>query len=301
MLRLLRLAAVSSLALAVVVMGAGAAGAAEAHHGQLGRCTGTLARPGVLAGTFGGDVVVTGVCAVNGGAAVIKGDLILARGAALNATFALNDVAGKGISSLTVRGDITVGRGAVLGMGCEPDFNPCSDDPAASAGGTLTGHNRVFGDVRASHALAVLVHASTIGGSMTVNRGGGGVTCAVPATGIFSVLQSPVFSDAEDNTIGGNLTVTGLRTCWLGALRNHVHGNIVDAGNKMADPDANEVLTNVVHGSIACFRNTPAVQYGDSAGSPNQVHGHAFGQCSFRVRQPNPSPSGPLTPISVKV
>ena len=34
------------------------------------------------------------MCAVNGGAAVIKGDLILAPGSALNATFALNDVAG---------------------------------------------------------------------------------------------------------------------------------------------------------------------------------------------------------------
>ena len=300
MLKLLRLAAVTSLALAVAVMGAEAAGAAETHHGQPNTCTGTLAKPGVLAGTFRGDVVVTGVCVVNGGAAVIKGDLILARGSALNATFALNDVAGTGTSSLTVRGDIRVGRGATLGMGCEPNFQPCSDDPNAASGGTLTGHSHVGGDVRASRALGVIIHASKINGSVTLNSGGGGKTCAVPTTGIFSLLQSPVFSDFEDNTIGGSLTVTGLRTCWLGALRNHVRANIVVAGNKMADPDAGEVLTNVVRGSIACFRNSPAVQYGDSGGSPNRVYGRAFGQCSFRVRKPNPAPSGPLAPISVK-
>ena len=83
------------------------------------------------------------------------------------------------------------------------------------------------------------------------------------------------YSDFEDSTIGGNLTITGLRTCWLGAGRNHVRENVVDANNKMADPDANEALANVIHGSIACFGNSPAVQYGDSGSSPNQVRRHA--------------------------
>ena len=77
--------------------------------------------------------------------------------------------------------------------------------------------------------------------------------------------------------------------------------NVVDANNKMADPDANEALANVIHGSIACFANSPAVQYGDSGSSPNQVRRHAFGECAFNVRQPNPAPSGPLEPISVKI
>ena len=301
MLKVLRLAAITSLALATVVLGAGTAGAAETHHHQPNTCTGTLAAPGVLAGTYRGDVVVTGVCFVNGGAAVIKGDLILAPGSALNAKFALNDVAGTGRSSLTVRGDVKVGYGAVLAMGCEAINGPCLDDPNAATGGTLTGQNRVLGSVRASGALAVLVTASTIRGDVSLRGGGGGVTCAVPATGIFAALQSPVYSDTTGNTIGGDLTITGLRTCWLGALRNQVRGNVVDANNTMADPDANEILANVVRGSIACFANSPAVQYGDSASSPNQVRRHAFGECSFSVRQPNPSPSGPLEPISVKI
>jgi hypothetical protein len=301
MLKVLRLASVTSLALALAVMGASAAGAAETHHQQHRTCTGTLTAPGVLAGTFRGNVVIKGVCAVNGGAAVIKGNLILAPGSVLNATFALNDVAGKGRSSLTVRGNVKVRNRATLAMGCEPNFSPCSDDPNAGTGGTLTGKNRVSGDVQASRALAVLLHASKIGGNVSLRGGGGGVTCAVPTSGIFAFLKSPVFSDAEDNNISGNLSITRLRTCWMGALRNQVQGSIFTAHNTMADPDANEVLANHVRGSIACFNNSPATQYGDSMSSPNRVQGRAFGECAFKVRQPNPAPSGPLAPISVRV
>jgi hypothetical protein len=301
MLRVLRFAAIASLALGTVVVGASAAGAAEAHQQHPHFCSGTLAAPGVLAGTFHSDVIVIGACAVNGGAAVIRGDLILTPGSVLDATFALNDVTGKGASSLTVFENVKVGPGAVLAIGCEPNFSPCSDDPDAAKGGTLTGHNHVFGNVSAWHALAVLLHASTIYGDVTSQGGGGGVTCAVPKTGIFHLLKSPVFSDAEDNNVGGDLSFTGLRTCWLGALRNYVHGSVVAVANKMADPDASEFLANVIRGNIACFANSPAVQYGDSMGSPNKVRGRAFGECAFGVRKPDPSPNGRLRPISIKV
>jgi hypothetical protein len=298
MLKLLRLAAAIPLGLAAAVaLGAGAAGATTVnhHHHHARTCTGTLGKPGLLAGTYRGDVVVKGVCFVNGGAAVIRGDLILARGSGLNATFANNDIAGSGKSSLTVHGDVKVGPGAVLVMGCEPNFNPCSDDPNS------TGQNTVRGDLTSVRALAVIVHSSSIRGDARVTGGGGGMTCAIPSHGIFKELQSPVFSDFEDNTIRGDLSITGLRTCWLGALRNQVGGDLRDINNKMADPDADEVLTNVIKGDIACFGNSPAVQYGDSMGSPNKVRHHASGECGFNVRQPNPSPSGPLTPISIKI
>ena len=301
MRKTLRIAAITSLVLGTVVLGAGAAGAAQTGGHQPRTCTGTFKSPGVLAGKYKGDVVVTGVCAVNGGAAVIKGDLILAPGSALNATFALNDVAGTGTSSLTVKGDVKVGSGALLAMGCEPNFNPCTDDLNAGTGGTLTGQNKVSGDIRAFHALGVLLHASTIKGDVSLRGGGGAESCNPPFPGAFADIGSPPFSDAEDNSIGGNLTMTGLQSCWLGALRNSVRGNVFVAGNTMADPDAMEILANRIHGSIACFNNSPAVQYGDSASSPNQVKRHAFGECGFNVRQPNPSPNGPLTPISVKI
>ena len=159
----------------------------------------------------------------------------------------------------------------------------------------------MFGSVSAWHALAVLLHASTIYGGVASQGGGGGVTCAVPKTGIFHLLKSPVFSDAEDNNVGGSLSFVGLRTCWLGALRNYVHGSVVAVGNKMADPDASEFLANVIRGNIACFANSPAVQYGDSMSSPNKVRGNAFGECAFGVRKPDPSPNGRLRPISIKI
>ena len=159
----------------------------------------------------------------------------------------------------------------------------------------------MFGDVRAFRALGVLLHASTIKGDVSLRGGGGAESCNPPFLGIFADLGSPPFSDAEDNAIGGDLTMTGMQSCWLGALRNSVRGNVVVAGNTMADPDAMEILANLVRGRIACFSNSPAVQYGDSGSSPNQVKRHAFGECSFKVLQPNPSPGGPLTPISVKI
>ena len=226
---------------------------------------------------------------------MIKGNLILAPGAALNATFALNHVAGTGTSSLTVFGNVSAGAGAVLAMGCEPNFSPCSDDQNAATGGTLTGQNSVFGNVVASRALTVIIHASKINGNLSC-IGGGGVSCAVPTTGILAALQSPPYFDAEDNTVGGSLTFAGVQTCWLGALRNQVRGNFVSLKNTMADADAGEVLANRIGGSIACFSNSPAVQYGDSGSSPNQVRGAAFGECAFNVRQPNPAPNPKFPP-----
>ena len=173
--------------------------------------------------------------------------------------------------------------------------------PGYWSAATLTGQNSVPGHVTAIRTLGVLLHASTIKGSVSLIGGGGAESCNPPFPGVFSDLGSPPFSDAEDNSIGGNLTMTGLHSCWLGALRNHVRGNLFTAHNKMADPDANEVLANHVRGDIACFKNHPATQYGDSGSTPNLVHGQAFGECSFNVKKPNPAPSGPLEPISVKV
>ena len=45
--------------------------------------------PGLLAGTYPSNVLVSGVCNVNGGPATVLGDLVIALGAGLNATFAL--------------------------------------------------------------------------------------------------------------------------------------------------------------------------------------------------------------------
>ena len=298
----------SAVALAVGPASANAKPAAKPNAPAV--CWGTLAKPGVLAGTYHGDVEIHGVCAVNGGAAVVDGNLILSPWSALNATFALNDVKGTGNSSLTVRGNVWVQQDATLAMGCLPNHSPCSDDPNAGTGGTLTGSNHVEGDIRATDAMAVIVHASKIDGNVTQTGGGGGTSCAVPTTGIFSVIGSPVFSDYEDNTIWGDLKVSKLTSCWFGALRDHVGGSADFSDIVMGDPDANEIHSNDIEGNLACYADTPAVQYGDAVGGvPNKVGGWAKGQCGFDVRMPNPAanptavpptPAGPLTPISVE-
>jgi hypothetical protein len=283
-----------------------AAAPASAHtmSPSVHTCTGTGTAPGVLAGTYSGDVVIKGFCQVNGGAAVVQGNLTVTPDSALNATFALNDVAHSGTSSLLVQGSVWVQKGAVLAMGCLPVHSPCSDDPKAATGGTLTGVNEVHGSLSGSDALAVIVHASKILGNVDQKGGGGGpaaMTCKVPTSGVFAALQSPVFSDYEDNSISGKLSVTGLQTCWFGALRDNVGASVRVDGNKFGDPDADEVNSNMISGSMSCFGNTPAVQFGDAAGgTPNKVEGNASGQCAFSVRLHNPVPNGPLTPISVQ-
>jgi len=133
---------------------------------------------------------------------------------------------------------------------------------------------------------------------VTQNGGGGGLSCT--PVGIFKLIGAPVFSDYEDNILGDSVSVTQVHSCWLGLLRNTVFGTLTFSSNKMADPDANEVLHNYVNRSLTCQGNVPAVQYGDSGSSPNAVNGSASGQCSFSRLMPNPSPNGPLTPISVR-
>jgi hypothetical protein len=285
----MRWAGAGCLVLVIGAAAAGPAGAAAARaSGTPATCTGTKKLPGHLFGTYPNGVLVSGYCDVNDGAAVVDGDLTVGAGATVDATFANNDVKGTGRSSLTVTGDLVVGAGATLVMGCEPVHMGCSDDP----NGTLTGSDHIDGSLIATDALGVVVHAATFGGSVTQTWGGGGVTPAsggAPATciktppGLFAAMGNGVFSDYEDNTIGGNLRIAHVQTCWIGALRNTVTGDMTDSHNLFSDPDANEALANAVGGNIKCKGNSPAVQYGDSLASPNVVSGSASGECSFTL------------------
>jgi len=259
-------------------------------------CGGTGGSPATLAGGTYSSVAVTGACAVNGGQVVVTGNVTVNAGAALVAAFAINDIAGSGTSGLTVDGNIDVDAGGTLLLGCEAAHFACVDDPD-QAHPTLNSASAVAGSVVATSPLGVLIHDSTIGADATQSGGGGGVNCT--PTGIFTVFGSPVYSDYEDNTIGGNLRITGLGSCWLGAIRNHIAGSATFDNNTLSDPDANENLTNQIAGNLLCNGNSPAVQYGDSSGSSNVVAGYATGQCAFNVVQPNPAPSGPSKHISI--
>ena len=248
-------------------------------------CRGTAKQPGTLAGLYL-NAIVDGVCIVNRGPALIQDDLIITRNSAVVAVF------GRRHSRIWVGNNILVRPGGSVIMGCEPKrlsgnpIFPCVDDPHPGHP-TLSSHEVVVGSILADRALGVVVHNSWIGHDVREFAGGGGLNCR--PTGIFIKFGSPVYSDYEDNWIGGSMWVRHLHSCWFGALRNWVGTSMTISENRMGDPDAMEVVTNVVGRDLTCFRNQPAAQFGDSQGNPNRVGLHAFFECGFRVVLPNPA------------
>jgi hypothetical protein len=170
----------------------------------------------VLKGRYPNGVTVKGFCFVNRGPARVTGTLDLQPGSALAAAFGMHH------SRLTVIGHVVVERGATLLLGCNTTSSPCIDDPANSnhnAKPTLHSSGRVTGSITGSNALGIIIHSTTIGGSVSQSGGGGGHTCRPPKTGPFALFHSPVFSAYEDSTIDENLSITGLRSCWMGVAR----------------------------------------------------------------------------------
>jgi len=281
--RLLLLAGGASLVLL-------ATGTAPALGTSTTTCTGDLSAlpgsAGTIKGTYSGNVVVNGACAVDAGSATINGNLILSPNATVVAAFASDN--------LTVKGSIQIKDGAALIMGCNPESFPCVDN----AGGTATA--KVLKNLMAEAPLGLVVHNTLVSGKEVVDGGGGGATCD-SSPGVFGVFGSPAYVDDEDTTVHGNYTIENVQTCWLGTLRVKVGGNLTDMNNTMADPDAGEVVANVVGGNISCSGNSPAVQYGDSGAAPNEVRGSASGECGFNVLSPDPDyDGGGPQPISVK-
>lgn len=271
---------------------------AAAKGGSAGShtCSGTLQSPGVLSGSYRGNVSVQGVCAVNAGPADINGNLVVRPGGALLAAFALNDQTHSGSSSLTVKRSIWIQRGGSMVLGCDPQSSPCIDDnqnhPSLSSEGTVGGNINEF------HPLGVLVHNTSIAGSVRERHGGGGVTCK--PSGIFTAFQSPVFSAYEDSSVGGNVSISGYKSCWLGIARVNIGRNLRLHNNTLADPDAIEVLSNTVGRNLNCRHNS-AVWDSSEAGNglfprnaePNTVAGHRLGQCVLATPTTQGGSAGP--------
>jgi hypothetical protein len=266
-------------------------------------CTGGNIAPGTYR-----SIIVTGICYMPAGTIVVRHDLSVAPGALLDAVTP-GDPSAHPVVPATVRigGNVFVGKDGVLVLGCSPNIS-CSNPPGIS-------FDRVRGNITALGALAVVIHSATIGGSVTVLGGGGGAAGGANSGGCFNTAKYPIpapwskdtalsnpktgtpqFTDAEDNFIGGNLTVTGMQTCWLGSLRNFVRGGITFANDVTSDPDGMEIDNNLAGGSMTCLNNDPAVQFGDSAAAPNLVGGSASGECGFNVVLPNPAPEAKQGP-----
>jgi hypothetical protein len=155
---------------------------------------------------------------------------------------------------VTIRGGLVVKSGATFVLGSE-------DNPVDT--GTITG------GVRATDAMNVQIHFVTIRGGVQIHGGDGA------EGGPFGVTWNTI----EDSTINGGVTIDGYNGFWQGFIRNNVHGSVNFNNNVVEDPDGNEIVTNIIHGSLNCEGNDPAPQIGDSEGQPNQVTGHKSGQC----------------------
>ena len=277
------------------------AGAAPAP-GPVTCGNGTPVSPQGLAGGVYSSLTVTGNCGISRGQVTVTGDVTVEPGAALVSTWALGP-GGVGTSGLTVGGNLVAGAGASLLLGCDPSELYCYDDPHPGSP-TLSSTTTVHGSIEAVDPLGVVMHHSFVDGDVVEAGGGGGVTCANPTENVFTHVPDnggSVYSDYENVTIGGNLRVTGVRSCWFGTLRTSVGGSATFADNTYHLTDADEILNNAVSGNLLCAGLQPTVHFGDAGtGSPNVVGGYATDSCAFAIRQAYPGSTPPVyLPFSV--
>jgi hypothetical protein len=261
----------------LIAAGLGVAGSAVAAPPQT--CSGTFDSPGMLSGSYS-NVVVSGFCGVSG-PTTISGHLVLRPNSTLAAVFAG--------ANLTVNGNVDVQRGATLLAGCNPFGFTCIDNEAGFSSTHITGN------LIQTQALGVVLHGDTIDGNVVENGGGGGVNC--DPSGVFVAFDSPVFSVYDGSRIGGNITVTGRQSCWLGIAHSQIGGSVHLLHNQLADPDAIEVIDNSIGGNIVCEQNSMVWDSADITEAlyprdwePNTVGGTRVGQCV--VAPPIDSPEG---------
>ena len=248
------------LAAALFLVAAMLPGATVASAANPYTCTGGVIPPGTYS-----SLTIAGDCSIPGGTVVVLGDLVVQPGAGLNAAIPPG-------GTVTVYGGAVVGKDAIFVLGCAPSICP-----------TKVTNDRIFGSLRADRPLAVILHGNIIGGHVSIQGGGGGASCA-PNAHLGSVIGFPgipAYTTFEGNTITGGLSVSGMQSCWLGLIRNDIRGAVKLQNNTMADPDAMEIVTNKIRGSLSCYGNSPKPQVGDSAGTANQVTGALRGQCAM--------------------
>ena len=117
------------------------------------------------------------------------------------------------------------------------------------------------------------------------------------------LFGSPVYSAYEDSWIHGNVSVSGMTSCWLGLARDHVRGNVRIVRDQLADPDAIEIVFNHISGNLVCRANSAVwdsaeAVFGQTAlyprtPQPNTVHGDRVGQCVLASPATQGGPLGP--------
>ena len=88
-------------------------------------------------------------------------------------------------------------------------------------------HPTVGLDLRSNQPLGVIVHNFTVGGDVIQTGGGGGVNCN--PQGVFKLFQSPVYSTYEVGSVGGDVRISSVHSCWMGIVQTaggQHHGDV---------------------------------------------------------------------------
>jgi hypothetical protein len=235
--------------------------ASAAPSGNAYTCTGGSIQSGNYA-----SITVTGFCDVVPDAVInVSGNINVAAGAVFNA----QSVA----STITVGHNVTAAAGSGLGLGCQTNTvgtpHPCRLEPNGNS--VIT----VDGNVTAADAALVLLNGITVNKNVTLTGGGGG-------------LEGVPDDWAEkNNTIGGNLTISGVTVDWLGVLFSNVGGNVNLSNITAIDPGdggfgAVSIFTNTIGNNLNCSNLLWRL-----TGGPSNIVGHnATGQCVGLVGGP---------------
>lgn len=242
-------------AAALTLVGAPAANAASGSGN--GTCAG-----GDVSGTYA-NLTIAGYCDVPLGATLtVTGNLTVAPGAVLDAQTVS--------STVTVGKNVSAGAGSMLGLGCQSPASVGNSGHQCDANVDPDGVSTVSvgGNVTATDATAVLLNGVSVKGNVTVTGGG-----------------SPFIPwSVKNNTIGGNITMSGQTTNWIGVLFNKVGGNATVTNIAIQDPDGSGngmyIGSNRIGHNLNCSGITPKVSGGFGPfQATNKVGGKATGQC----------------------
>ncbi|MEP6752878.1 MAG: hypothetical protein ABI959_09050 [Candidatus Dormiibacterota bacterium] len=296
----------SALAVSGLLVGA-APGAAGESSGAF-RCSGgTQAAPNFVninPGTYD-SITISQFCAVSlpaTGTVRDEGGLTMNGGGLLNAGALVGNPPSP-TASLIVEGNFKMVNSMFVDIGC-----------GAGNGCTLATGSvfRVEGNVDSRGTIDLHMHGLQIDGNVSIRGGGGGAYCFPVVAGDFGFH----FTTLEDSQVGGNVTISDIKSCWSGLARDHVEGNVRVVNNQLADPDAIEILANVIDGNLSCrgnqlfdFTATPAappvlnnpwdsVEAGfpdlfPRVPEPNTVQGKRSGQCVLASPATMGGPLGP--------
>ncbi len=255
----LRMACVGVLVSVSALAVTGGAAAAGEHEGEHGEHTSYTCTGGPIPSGNYASITVAGPCSVDAGAVIdVRGNIRVLRGAVLDAQSAP--------STITVRHDVTAAAGSLVGLGCQsPEYagnsgHPCEADP--------TGHSTIVvkGNVSLFGAIGVFLNGIEVRGNVSVIGGGSDIPWSI-----------------KNNTIHGNLKVSGQYEEWIGILFNTIDKNVTLTHITLFGTDDSTgtgtnslfVVRNTIGRNISCHGLDPGV-----FGYGNTIGRHALGQCA---------------------